>query len=115
MFYFIMNEEKNMKSKTSLKKILINTVHSIFLAFELFVMWFCAALTPYADWAITTGEHGNYIDPDKMFLYKALCFVLLVLNSVIAVVARRYSKFFFIMHLLITQCCIGYYVYLILI
>ncbi len=96
-------------NKVKLKTVALTVIHILLLCFIVFYMWLFFALGPY-DYRFDYSM--KVIDYMRMDFYKLLWFFGVSINTIIAVIAKKYSKAFYIIHMILAQLCIAYFCWL---
>ena len=90
------------------KKRLFILIHTILIIGFSLSIYFLIILTPYQDWNLSL----KLIDYDKYDVSKVAFAVIAILNGLIAYFSKRYSKIFWVIHLILAVICALYFSWL---
>ncbi len=91
------------------KSIALTVIHILLLCFIVFYMWLFVVVGPYDhrfDYSMKVVDYMN------MDILRIIWFFGVSINTIIAVIAKKYSKAFYIIHMILAQLCIVYFCWL---
>lgn len=94
--------------KINIKKVVITTVHIIILCCIVLWMWIFFLITPYQDYDYSL----KIVDYDKVDAFKFIWLNGIAFNGVISFIVKKYSKVFFLIHLVLALFSVSCFIWL---